>query len=200
MIVHRAHREHDADARLFHTGAAHDLIGTIRRDRPTYAAQAGQVSLSQIVLELLRQTGPAHVTIATWSATEDEMAAAGRALRSAAMLSLTIITERKFAARMRDRLAYHFPGARVIPGRIHAKYTLIRNESWDLAVTSSMNLAQQPRLESALIRNSPALCNMLAPTEEGEPLAIAVEPPIPCGRITPPARMASVGPLQPSFI
>jgi hypothetical protein len=45
--------------------------------------------------------------------------------------------------------------------RSHAKFATIRNDRWAIAVRTSMNLNENPRLENIEISDDPALCGFL---------------------------------------
>lgn len=142
-------------------GTAHTAIGALTPGYEVFILTYGQFSLIDALTALIEQTGPAHVTLATWSAADADLRRAQSLLISADILSMRFIVDRSFATRhprycasMRE----FFGDACIRTTRSHAKFATIINDRWHLAVRTSMNLNHNPRLENMEISDDAALC------------------------------------------
>lgn len=124
----------------------------------------GQFSLLDLVREVLTVTGPADVTISTWSTGIKDMESARWLIDNGDMRSLRLLTDRSFPARQpryAARLTQLFGPSAIIVSRVHAKIAVIRNERWAVAIRSSMNLNHNPRFEQFDVNESRAACDFL---------------------------------------
>ena len=148
------------------SGVARDAIGELQPGAEIFGLTKGQFSLIDLVTELLRQTGPAHVTIATWTAAHSAIRSAFEFIRDGRILSLRWVVDRSFGSRQPEycqALIESFGPECIRITRTHAKFVVIRNEEWDLAVRTSMNLNHNPRLEDFEISDDPVLADYLDP-------------------------------------
>jgi hypothetical protein len=124
----------------------------------------GQFSLVDALDALLRQTGSAHVSIATWTAAAADTERAEQLLRDDRIISMRWLVDRSFETRQPDycaTLRRLFGDAAIRTTRSHAKFATLRNESWDLAIRTSMNLNHNARLELIEVSDDPALADFL---------------------------------------
>lgn len=124
----------------------------------------GQFSLIDALWAVLRQTGPADVSIATWTAAGADTTRAEQFLRDGRIRSIRWLVDRSFETRQPKYCATlrHLFGDEVIrTTRSHAKFATIRNSEWSLAVRSSMNLNHNPRLETFEVSDDPGLADFL---------------------------------------
>lgn len=118
----------------------------------------GQFSLVDALWALLRQTGPADVSIATWTAAGADTTRAEQFLAEGRIRSIRWLVDRSFETRQPEycaTLRRLFGDDVIRTTRTHAKFITVRNESWDLAVRTSMNLNHNPRLEFIEISDDP---------------------------------------------
>jgi len=124
----------------------------------------GQFSLTDIVLHILQYTGPADVVISTWTAAHADIQTHHRLLASGGVRSLRFIIDRGFPSRQPeycDLLVSKFGPDAIRVTKTHAKFVLIRNDAWNLAIRTSMNLNMNPRFENFEISDDPALADFL---------------------------------------
>lgn len=110
----------------------------------------GQFSIMDAVEALLDVTGPADVSISTWTAAAADLSRTARHLSDARIRSLRMVVDRSFLTRQpayAARCVELFGVESLRTTRIHAKFVLIRNDSWRVVVRTSMNLNENPRLE-----------------------------------------------------
>ena len=113
-------------------------------------ATGGQFSIIDAVEAVLEFTGPADVTLATWTAAEFDLTQIQGQLTSGRIRSLRLIIDRSFVSRQPkfvDVIHERFGRDSVRSTTTHAKFVIIRNESWSVVIRTSMNLNFNPRLE-----------------------------------------------------
>jgi hypothetical protein len=141
-----------------------DMIGPISPGCEIYCLQRGQFSLIDLLEHLLGQTGPADLIVSTWTAAGADIDYARRFLDDDRVRSCRWLVDFSFPARqpgycaaLRDR----FGDGNIRATKNHAKFLLVRNERWNLAVRTSMNLNENRRLESVEISDDPDLAGWL---------------------------------------
>lgn len=143
--------------------SARKAIGEIYGGMEIYGLSKGQFSIINIVEEILKQTGAADVIISTWTAANAEIKKAEDFLGNGLINRLHFIVDRSFKTRQKkyyDMLIEKF-GDIVSETDSHAKFVLIRNESWDIVIRTSMNLNENKRLENFEISDDKALYDYL---------------------------------------
>jgi len=124
----------------------------------------GQFSLIDALWVLLRMTGPADVSIATWTAAGADVTRASQFLRDGRVRRMRWLVDRSFEARQPAycaTLRSLFGDDAIRTTRSHAKFATIRNSEWNLAVRTSMNLNGNPRLETIEVSDDPSLADFL---------------------------------------
>lgn len=152
------------DIRAARTGNARDAIGTLEPGAEVYILTHGQFSLIDALIAVVEQTGPANVTLSTWTAAAADLTTAARLLEGSQIRSLRFLVDRSFLTRQPDYCATMrrlFGDDCIRTTRTHAKFATIRNESWSIAIRTSMNLNENPRLENIEISDDPGLCGFL---------------------------------------
>ena len=124
----------------------------------------GQFSLVDALSVILQQTGPAAVSVATWTAAEADLTRAEQFLREGAVTSLRFLVDRSFETRQPSycaALRRLFGDTAIRTTRSHAKFATIRNAGWDLVVRTSMNLNHNPRLENIEVSDDPGFADFV---------------------------------------
>ena len=142
--------------------SAREAIGTLEQGQDVFILTYGQFSLIDALCAILKQTGPADVTLSTWTAAHAHLERSAELMGSAAIRSFRLIVDRSFESRQPE-YAHHMRelfGAECIRAiRTHAKFMVISNECWNVAVRTSMNLNENPRLENIEISTDPVLAD-----------------------------------------
>ena len=131
--------------------SAAQAIGELKPGCEIYGFTKGQFSCIDVIAHCLRQTGPADVFIATWSAAAGDIKAAHRFLKNGRIRSIRFLVDYSFQSRKPEfckelTATFGYDAIRVTV--THAKYIMIRNEDWDLVIRTSMNLNYNPRFEN----------------------------------------------------
>lgn len=123
----------------------------------------GQFSLIDLIQATLDITGPADVTIATWSSGFYDIEAAKNFADDGRIRRIRFVMDsgrqKKGQAGVTD-IADLFGEESIITVRTHAKFVIIENEDWDVLITSSMNLNRNIRTEQFDMTDDPARCRM----------------------------------------
>lgn len=150
--------------RLSKVTNARDALADFDRGLETYCLTFGQFSLMDAVEAILEKTGPADVAIATWTAGAADLSRSAESLRNGNIRSLRFVVDCSFGQRQPGYLAQVrelFGDDAIRSTRTHAKYAVITNDDWSVAVRTSMNLNENPRLESIEVSDDPALAEFL---------------------------------------
>ncbi len=130
--------------------SAEASIGTLEQGCRIFGLNKGQYSLVDILIHVLRQTGPAHVTCCVWTTGIADVRLVRDMLDDGRMTGFSLITDRSFALRQPQyeatvRELLH--DANIRTTETHAKFLLIKNAEWSIVVRGSMNLNRNPRFE-----------------------------------------------------
>jgi len=141
---------------------AREAIGTIEHDTDTFILTYGQFSLIDALVAILDQTGPADVTISTWTAADAHLQRSAELMATAVIRSFRMIVDRSFETRQPEychhmRQLFGLDCVRAI--RTHAKFLLVRSDTHNVVVRTSMNLNENPRLENIEISEDSAFAD-----------------------------------------
>lgn len=120
----------------------------------------GQFSIGDVIRALLDRTGPADVTISTWTAAKAEIEHAYRMIEDGRIQSMRWLVDRSFATRQPEycrALLDRFGPDTIRTTRTHAKWATIVGGGLNLAIHTSCNLNTNPRLELIEVSDSAPL-------------------------------------------
>jgi hypothetical protein len=135
--------------------------------REIFGLTKGQFSLIDLIEAVLDRTGPAALSISTWTAANTDVStalalvASGRITAARWLVDLTFVRRcPQLAARIRE--AFGIDAVRVTKN--HAKFSIIENQTWQVVIRTSMNLNHNPRLEDFTVAHDPVLADFLRAT------------------------------------
>ncbi len=137
--------------RTINAATAAEAVGPIFRGMEVYGLSKGQFSLVELIEHVLAATGPAHLTVSTWTAAGADLAHAQSFLSNGGILSTRWLVDFSFPSRQPGycaQLRERFGDAAIRCTANHAKFVLVRNETWNMVIRTSMNLNWNRRLES----------------------------------------------------
>lgn len=143
---------------------ARDALADFDRGMETYCLTFGQFSLMDAVEAILEKTGPADLALSTWTAGGADLSRSAEHLRDSRIKSLRLVVDCSFGQRQPGYLAQCrelFGDDAIRSTRTHAKFAVISNDTWNVAVRTSMNLNENPRLESIEVSDDPSLAGFL---------------------------------------
>lgn len=150
--------------RLSKVTNARDALADFGRGMETYCLTFGQFSLMDAVEAILEKTGPADVTLSTWTAGGADLSRSAEHLHNGHIRSMRFVCDCSFGQRQPGYLAKLrelFGDDAIRTTRTHAKFAVLTNDSWQVAVRTSMNLNENPRLESIEVSDDPVLAGFL---------------------------------------
>lgn len=130
---------------------ARDAIGPVTHGCEIYGLTMGQFSLIDIIEHCLGASGPADVTLSTWTAAGADMDFALKLMSMGAIRAMRFVVDFSFPRRQPaycDAMRQRFGDTAIRVTKTHAKFVTIANAEWRLAIRSSMNLNENRRLES----------------------------------------------------
>lgn len=137
-------------------------IGELSKGCDIFGLTTGDFSKVDILYHCLEATGPAHITIGTWTAARADIETAWRLLELDSFLSVRWFVDRSFPTRQPEYYRYllgKFGADAIRFARCHMKFLMIRNDDWDILVRTSMNLNMNRRIENFDISEDARLCD-----------------------------------------
>jgi len=141
-------------------GPASAAVSGLAPGRRVVGMTMGQFSMLDLVIAVLEHTGPAHLSLSTWTAGIRDATQAGLLLDSGRLLSVRLLVDRSFASRQPRYCAAVqriFGDDAIRCTRTHAKIATINNDDWSVSIRSSMNLNRNPRFEQFDIDTDPRI-------------------------------------------
>ncbi len=129
---------------------AAECIGPLLPGMRVVGLTKGQFSLLDMVEAVQAATGPADVTISTWTIAESDSKRVARFLAGGQFRSFTLVIDRSFPARYPQYcsgILERFGPEAIRMTRTHAKFGLIGAGDWRISIRTSMNLNPNPRCE-----------------------------------------------------
>ncbi len=145
-------------------GSARDAIGEITPGCEIFAITNGQFSMIDILNHVLETTGPATLDIATWTAADGDIRKAHAFLVSGMVTDIRLIVDPSFKSRKPEfcnllTSIFKPDSIRTVP--LHGKFSNIRNDKWNIAIRSSMNLNVNKRIETLEISDDAKLSDFM---------------------------------------
>jgi hypothetical protein len=141
------------------------VVGQLERDGTELVGLTrGQFSLTDLLEAVLQRTGPAQLGISTWTAASASVESMLRLLQTGQVTGCRWLVDTTFVRRVPALVAEirkQFGDDAIRVTRTHAKFVTVVNDDWQVAIRSSMNLNQNPRMESFELGHDPELCNWL---------------------------------------
>lgn len=158
-----ARRKRDAKRELRdqrRTETAAEAIAGFDPETVIYGYTKGAFSLIQLIKATLDITGPAALTLSTWTAANAdvtevlEFCAAGTVTGARWLVDLSFS---KRSPQLTHRIRTIFGDDAIRVAKNHAKFCLIGNDRWQVVIRTSMNLNHNPRFENYELAHDPEL-------------------------------------------
>lgn len=130
--------------------SARRCIGPISKGCDIFGLTKGDFSMIDILRHIAREIGPCRIDIGTWTAASTDIKQAEAMLNDRNILSMRWLVDRSFPARQGAyfrSLLQKFGQDSVRLARFHAKFILLENDDYSVAVRTSMNLNENKRIE-----------------------------------------------------
>lgn len=125
-------------------------IGEISKGCEVFGLTKGDFSMIDILRHCARQIGPCRIDIGTWTAAASDIKQAFDMLNDRNIMEMRWMVDRSFPARQGKYYAAlldKFGRDSVRLARFHAKFILLENDDFSLAIRTSMNLNENKRIE-----------------------------------------------------
>lgn len=130
---------------------AKDAIKGFSKNGKCCGLTNGSFSLISLIEAILDITGPAEVTISTWSAGLYDAGAVNSLKASGLIKDIRLILDRSFKTRQKGYSLYIqdvFSEEKIRTTNTHSKFVLIKNDEYNVCIRSSMNLNENKRCEN----------------------------------------------------
>jgi hypothetical protein len=141
----------DPDMVEFSPGVITRSIGLLEHGRQKHYYSDGNFNLIRLIFHLLKQTGPAHVFMTTYSISQQSLEKVQNALNKKDLLSIRFLIDNRVKVMspkpfqmLRQSFTY-----RCIS--LHAKVALLENDEWKISIVTSQNATDNPKLERGVI-------------------------------------------------
>ena len=130
--------------------SARCCIGEITKGCDIFGLTKGDFSMIDILRHVAKQIGPCRIDIGTWTAAAAEIKQAFTMLEDKNIITMRWLVDRSFPARQGKYYASlldKFGRNSVRLARFHAKFILLENDDFSVAIRTSMNLNENKRIE-----------------------------------------------------
>jgi len=130
--------------------SASRCIGDITKGCEVFGLTKGDFSMIDILRHVAKQIGPCRIDIGTWTAAAAEIKQAFTMLEDKNIITMRWLVDRSFPARQGKYYASlldKFGRNSVRLARFHAKFILLENDDFSVAIRTSMNLNENKRIE-----------------------------------------------------
>ena len=165
MVYVKRNYNHKRELRhLRNKETAAKSIDGLTKDVEIFGFTKGQFSLIDLIAAVLDITGPAELTVSTWTAANYDISKVlefldqGKVTGSRWLVDLTF---QRRAPELANRIRKTFGIDAIRVAQTHAKFSLIQNHDWRIVIRTSMNLNTNPRFEDFTIAHDPELADFL---------------------------------------
>lgn len=130
-------------------GTARDVVAGLAQGDRIVAIVEGTASLMDVVEAALEITGPGTLDLGSWTIGLPESERLAGLIASGEVTRVRLVVDRSFR-QFRDyyaRLMELVGPESVVQARSHTKFVVIRNDTWDVVIRSSMNANLNLRIE-----------------------------------------------------
>lgn len=132
-------------------------IGQLENGKEHHFYSRGNFNLVRLICYLLKQTGPAHLMLTSYSFSRKSIEQLQNRMEVKEILSFKVILDnrvRVMSPKPFQMIAASF-NYRCIS--VHAKVALIWNDQWKISVVTSQNATDNPKLERGIIFTDPGI-------------------------------------------
>jgi len=143
-------------------------IGQLQNGKTTHFYSWGNFNLVRLIMYILKQTGPAHAFMTSYSFSQKSIEQLKNRLDKNELLSFRVIIDNRVKSMsplpfqmLKSCFDYRCTS-------IHAKIALIWNENWHISIVTSQNATDNPKLERGTIFTDVSVFNFDLNTLEYE--------------------------------
>lgn len=133
------------------------LLAGIEPGKHYHFWTGGQWNMHDLLVFMLSVTGPARVYFTTWSISEDAVRVLLKLKEASLITALTCVLDYKAKEQKTNAFLLAKTNFDVALTPIHAKVTVLVNDTWKVCITGSANWTRNPRAERQLICTVPEI-------------------------------------------
>lgn len=130
-------------------------IGLIAQGTTTHYYSFGNFNLVRLVIHLLKQTGPAHVFLSSYSFSTKSIQQLHNLLDKQHILSFKVLLDNRVRSISPKPFQLISTMFNYRCTSVHAKTALIYNDSWQITIVTSQNATDNPKMERGIIYTDP---------------------------------------------
>ena len=145
---------------IFNSKDVTPIVNLLKTKERIIGLTMGKFSLIDLIHGILKHTGKAHVVVATWSAGIKDAHQVKWLIDTDLLFSFKLLTDHSYKTRQpKYALSIEdlFGKENIRTSEMHAKFTLIHNEYFKIAIRTSMNLNANKTCETFEIDNDPVI-------------------------------------------
>jgi hypothetical protein len=132
-------------------------IGLIKPGINTHFYSFGNFNLVRLIMYLLKQTGPAHLFMTSYSFSNKSIQQLQNHIENDKLLSFQLLIDnrvRSISPKPFQMIASCFNYRCT---SVHAKIALLWNDNWKISIVTSQNATDNPKMERGIIFTDPAI-------------------------------------------
>jgi hypothetical protein len=126
-------------------------IGDIARGKTTHYYSYGNFNLVRLMLHIIKQTGPVHAFMTSYSFSQKSIEAIQRQIETKNFLSFKVIVDNRVRSLSPKPFQMLIESFDYRCSSIHAKVALLWNDKWNISIVTSQNATDNPKLERGTI-------------------------------------------------
>lgn len=130
-------------------------IGQLENGKTTHFYSWGNFNLVRLMLHILKQTGPAHAFMTSYSFSQKSIEQLVKRYEQQELLSFRVIIDNRVRSMSPKPFQMLMQAFDYRCTSIHAKVALIWNDEWKITITTSQNATDNPKLERGTIFTDP---------------------------------------------
>ena len=126
-------------------------IGDIAPGKTTHYYSYGNFNLVRLMLHIIKQTGPVHAFMTSYSFSQKSIEAIQRQIETKNFLSFKVIVDNRVRSLSPKPFQMLIESFDYRCSSIHAKVALLWNDKWNISIVTSQNATDNPKLERGTI-------------------------------------------------
>jgi len=132
-------------------------IGELHPGAEKHYYSHGNFNLMRLVFYLLKQTGPAHIFLTTYSISQGTLEAIQQRVHNGIIKSIRFLIDNRVRVMSPKPFQYMSENFNYRCISLHAKVALIENQGWKISIITSQNATDNPKLERGIIYTIPEI-------------------------------------------
>ena len=126
-------------------------IGQLIAGKDTHYYSWGNFNLVRLIIYLIRQTGPAHCLMSSYSFSQTSIEQLQNRIEKKDLLSFRVIIDNRVKTMSPKPFQMLMQSFDYRCTSVHAKVALLWNDNWKLSIVTSQNATDNPKLERGTI-------------------------------------------------